>query len=651
MAMCWGCSEAIIGYDCGSKILNMTTISLIDIDECDIEENRVETFLPDIALLQLNEFQHTNAIQCKIEIHRVIQHCGWQSYNSIVSQGINEYIYPISRELCQVAHDHKTLRIGNTFIDGLEINTTTVRSISLAGSVNSNADCTNSQYSDPFGTWDDVFVIGTAKITLKVQSIRVKVSENKVYFPSGHQCNLDKGNCIDPEYGYSYWNPLPQRFCNPNTYSILFKGFATKLTSDTETVYSMNVRDTSFSLYTIGTETSCGVTIIRTEHPKLFIVTSKDLESLEKTNIVQSDPNNLDIFMYVNAKFVYVERYIRSQVKSLYLDVIKNKCMLEKEILKNKLSIASTQPDEFAFHYMEGPGYMAVAAGEVIHIVQCVPVEVKVQQLDKCYNRMPVQRGNQSMFLTPRTHVLTNLATELPCNSPLLQIYKVGTIWYKFMPRPVEAVPPKKLKPSTKMTWTYQNPANLAIGGIYTERDLDAMRGRIMFTMEQSAVLETVAQQIIKDSPRSPSIYNVFNEDVLEQLAESAWTRTWGKFTGFGTTCAGIIGIVMCGNIIKIIVDALVHGYALHSVYGWSIYLFGALWSSFTHLLLQLGNKKRSQEEASSSKNSTSDDKFNVEGKEVTSTASAIYPCLTNATTQADSTTSSTTEPKKGLFV
>ncbi|CAD6234313.1 GSCOCG00012383001-RA-CDS, partial [Cotesia congregata] len=105
MAMYWGCSEAIIGYDCGSKILNMTTISLVDIDECDIEENRVETSLPEIALLQLNEYQHTNAIQCKIEIHRVIQHCGWQSYNSIVSQGINEYIYPISRELCQVAHD------------------------------------------------------------------------------------------------------------------------------------------------------------------------------------------------------------------------------------------------------------------------------------------------------------------------------------------------------------------------------------------------------------------------------------------------------------------------------------------------------------------------------------------------------------------
>lgn len=160
----------------------------------------------------------------------------------------------------------------------------------------------------------------------------------------------------------------------------------------------------------------------------------------------------MGIFMYMNAKFVYVERYIRSQIQSLYLDVIKNKCKIEKEILKNTLSIALTQPDEFAYRYMEGPGYMAAAAGEVIHIVQCVPVDIKIQQSEKCYNRMPIKRGNHSLFLTPRTHIITNYTTELPCNSPLLQHYKLGAQWYKFTPKPVETLPPKRLKPSTQMT-------------------------------------------------------------------------------------------------------------------------------------------------------------------------------------------------------
>ncbi|CAD6243041.1 GSCOCG00012645001-RA-CDS [Cotesia congregata] len=620
----WESAYAIIGYDCRSKILNMTTISLVDIDDCELGEEKAEMFLPEIALLQLNEYEHTKIIQCKVEVNRVIQHCGWQSYNSIVNQGINEYIFPISREMCQVAHDHGTFRIGNTVFDGLMPNVTSVRSITLAGSVNNNGDCTNAQYSDPFGTWDSVFVVGTVKITIRSGTTRVKVAEDKVYLPSGTKCKLSKGHCIDPENGHTFWNTLPRKYCIPETYSILYRGYATKLISTKETVYSLSVRDTSFSLSTTGVETSCGLPIIRTEHPKLYIVESKNLGLLEKNNIVETDVDNLDIFVYVNAKFIYVERYLRSQTQSLYVDVIRKRCKLEKEMLKNTLSIASTQPDEFAYRYMEGPGYMAVVAGEVVHIVQCVPVEVKIQHKETCYNRIPVQRGNQSLYLTPRTHVITNYATELPCNSPLLQYYKLGQTWYKFMPKPIETLPPKVLKPSTRMSWKYQNPANLDTGGIYLEKDLDAMRGRIMFTMEQTVVMETMAQQFTNHSKGYPSLINALNEEVLEHLAESAWSKTWGKFTGFGTYCAGIIGIVMCFRAVKLVADTVVHGYALHTVYGWSLCLLGAVWDSMTHLLLHLGRRQQTKKGPSPSAPNTDPEK----GETPDSKTQEVYPLL-----------------------
>ncbi|KAH0534797.1 hypothetical protein KQX54_008579 [Cotesia glomerata] len=38
----------------------MTTISLVDIDDRELGEEKIETFLPEIALLQLNEYEHTN---------------------------------------------------------------------------------------------------------------------------------------------------------------------------------------------------------------------------------------------------------------------------------------------------------------------------------------------------------------------------------------------------------------------------------------------------------------------------------------------------------------------------------------------------------------------------------------------------------------
>ena len=43
---------------------------------------------------------------------------------------------------------------------------------------------------------------------------------------------------------------------------------------------------------------------------------------------------------------------------------------------------------------------------------------------------------------------------------------------------------------------------------------------------------------------------------------------------------------------IKVIADAIVHGYALHRVFGWSIHLLGALWDSVTNLLFHLGKPK-----------------------------------------------------------
>lgn len=114
--------------------------------------------------------------------------------------------------------------------------------------------------------------------------------------------------------------------------------------------------------------------------------------------------------------------------------------------------------------------------------------------------------------------------------------------------------------------------------------------------MEQAVVIETVAQQFTNGSRGSPSIYNALNEDILDHLAESAWAGTWGKFTGFDTYCAGIIGIIMCLRIIKLVADTILHGYALHTVYGWSLNLVAVLWDSFTHLLLHLNQKKQERE-------------------------------------------------------
>ncbi|KYN12279.1 hypothetical protein ALC57_15559 [Trachymyrmex cornetzi] len=72
----------------------------------------------------------------------------------------------------------------------------------------------------------------------------------------------------------------------------------------------------------------------------------------------------------------------------------------------------------------------------------------------------------------------------------------------------------------------------------------------------------------------------------------SAWKKFWNKFTIFGNISAGLIGIYLIGRLVKLFLDTFVHGYALHTVYGWSVYLIGAIWDSLTQLLLHLGKDR-----------------------------------------------------------
>ena len=79
-----GTVHAIIGYDCGTNHLNITTLSLLEVGECDIPEPQVQVEKIYVQLLQLSDFTLTKIIQCKVEVDRKIEYCGMHSHTSAV---------------------------------------------------------------------------------------------------------------------------------------------------------------------------------------------------------------------------------------------------------------------------------------------------------------------------------------------------------------------------------------------------------------------------------------------------------------------------------------------------------------------------------------------------------------------------------------
>lgn len=588
-------AHGIIGYDCGSPLANLTTVSLLNIEECDIPPQNVNTSLIYIQLVQINEYNTARVIQCKVEIDRTVKKCGMFSHTMDVLNGKYAYIEETSREACQRMHLLGIYRIGQTFINGLRSNQTISRPITIAGSLDNDGSCQGSAYTDPYGSWLDVIVIATIKITLQDYVADVRLNTNQVMLRSGVTCGLSATHCVDIEGGDTYWEPVPRETCAISNYGTLFDGFAEKLVDTTaqqsQVVYSLNSQDTVFALTSKGKYTMCGYTLIRTEHPKLLI-----FETTSETRVFRKQyrPQNLDIFTYMNSKFVYVEKHVRTQISQLYRNVLLQQCNLEQRILKNALALATHSPDAFAYHIMQGPGYMALLAGEVIHIVKCVPVEVRLAKTEECYDQLPVIRGNETQFLTPQTHILLRQGTQVTCNSLAPAMYLLGDSWYRFTPKPVEALPPVIMKPMTRPTWKYISPGSLATSGIYTEDDLENLRDHIMFPAERPAVLNTVARGMMGQpgTVNGGSFSNLLDEASIEKIAISAWEKFWNRFLIFGNVSAGIIGIYLSIRAVKLILDTFVHGYALHTVYGWSVYLVGAIWDSVTQLLLHLGRRK-----------------------------------------------------------
>ena len=133
----------------------------------------------------------------------------------------------------------------------LKINETSYHTTTSAGSVTTYGDCTGTEFSDPYGTWNRVEVQAMFKITLQEHYATVHLNTDKIKLRSGVICTLPKTYCIGMEERQTFWSTLPNDVCNLKKYEVIYERPANKThdntTENSETLYSLTTNEMTFN--------------------------------------------------------------------------------------------------------------------------------------------------------------------------------------------------------------------------------------------------------------------------------------------------------------------------------------------------------------------------------------------------------------------
>lgn len=348
-----------------------------------------------------------------------ITYCGFNAYASVVKDGFANYLKTISRDECSMMHTSGSWKYSYSGIaNDIKPNSTTLITPLLSGRLYGESDCTGGSYTDSHGTWENVIVQSSITITLNDYMALADTTDGVINLKSGTSRKLIHGTCIDSLNGWTFWETTPINQCDPRLHIVLYVGPASVIKSNSNTSDeshpTTNMAETSsraFAFQTRGFYLGCFFKTYTTEHPKLVIVPSSGdhfFFTKQPTTV-----SSLDLMAYMNSKFVYVERKHAKEIATLYHELSTQRCALEHHTLTNLLALAVLKPIEFAYIYMNAPGYTAFVEGEVIHLAQCQAVGVKLRPSTRCYHELPVVYGNKTIFMTPRSHLLQEYGTEL----------------------------------------------------------------------------------------------------------------------------------------------------------------------------------------------------------------------------------------------
>lgn len=610
-------AAALIAYDCTSQASKYTTVSLVSEPICTRKTHDIKTSKVTAQVLQRKTFDNVKTTQCLVTIDILATHCGSFFGKNMVAAKFNQ-VMQLTRAQCEKMHNEgvfsdpifpdKTFYIHNSRGD-------------FHGSVigsNKDGKCIGGSFNPrrhDISPLEDVHVLAQIQIILNEETATLDKSDNSLIFSSGYRSKYHYFQAFDPAHGNTFWkNDIAEESCSSRDVFVVFEGSLTKTeeklhNNKTKTLFLVPdfEHDRDFLFEAKGNTSICGELAFTTQSVSLFIVESSNGIFKNKQNTA-TNIRNLDQELMINMKISHLTFTTGAQMQELYATLAYDQCLIEANVIINKLSIAKLDAKNFGFAFFKAPGYLGTVRSEVIYLQECEPTNVTHRPTPECYQELPIWHNDEPKFMTPKSRLIVEHGEQLDCDPIMNNLYKIDSIWYNRIngqlvrsQTPIELT----LKPSSEWTYTFDD--KLAFAGIYNEKDVETWKKGIKHPLNTPAELNNFMRGMKGDGefPDHLSVIDSISEKDAIKMKAKTETTIWQKILGSDTIIA-MIFITSCitlyvTGIIGSISNAIINMMIIQRVYGW--FNFRMLFCCWDHIIGLLLHRRRNKDRRAAEEN------------------------------------------------